>query len=130
MITITNTFKKIIINLENGIYTFSNDSATGKTYLFKLLKERTSNTKLLCITLNDVIYEVNVKALIEKNRPTLIFFDRYDRYEGKFKEIILEQIDKAIVLLDYKHGTLFNAQAKDCYIQLLQDRIEVGYDCI
>lgn len=94
-------YPEISIELDNGIYVFSIESATGKTRLYKALKSVEQHRDVVAYTYSDTITKLDLKTLVnEKTR--VIILDRYDMYFNKFADVIEEYKDKAIVLIDCK----------------------------
>ena len=94
-------YPEINIELDNGIYLFSIESATGKTRLYKALKSVEQHGDVVAYTYSDTITKLELKTLVnEKTR--VIILDRYDMYFNKFADVIEEYKDKAIVLIDCK----------------------------
>lgn len=121
--------RKVTINLNAGIYVFSNTSSTGKTFLYKILSKFTSRRDILCITYSNYRLISNLKEFVEKNNVKLLLFDRYDMYAGEFADDIIAIKDDIIILMDYKHGDIFNRYAEECEIELREDTLEVfAYD--
>lgn len=94
-------YPEINIELDNGIYVFSIESATGKTRLYKALKSVEQHGDVVAYTYSDTITKLDLKTLVnEKTR--VIILDRYDMYFNKFSDVMEEYKDKAIVLIDCK----------------------------
>lgn len=94
-------YPEINIELDNWIYVFSIESATGKTRLYKALKSVEQHGDVVAYTYSDTITKLDLKNLVnEKTR--VIILDRYDMYFNKFADVIEEYKDKAIVLIDCK----------------------------
>jgi uridine kinase len=117
----------IKIDLPNGIYSMGTMSASGKTYLTKLLSLITSRKDIICISYNNYLYIESLTKLAEKLNATLIILDRYDMYCESFKEDILQLKDKAVILIDSKHGTSFDEFVEVCMVDFRKDCLEVSY---
>lgn len=94
-------YPEINIELDNGIYVFSIESATGKTRLYKALKSVEQHGDVVAYTYSDTITKLDLKTLVNENTRVIIL-DRYDMYFNKFADVIEEYKDKAIVLIDCK----------------------------
>lgn len=117
---------KIMINLENGIYVFDNESATGKTRLCKLLREyQAYGEKVASYTYNDKLLGVPISEILEPSKYKVILLDRYDLYEGYGKELINKCAKEAIILVDCKDKFTVTNEEDWCSIDLKPDRIEV-----
>ena len=118
---------KIMINLENGIYVFDNESATGKTRLCKLLREyQAYGEKVASYTYNDKLLGVPINEVLEPTKYKVIMLDRYDLYEGYGKEFINKCASDAIILVDCKDKFTVTNEEDWCSIDLKPDRIEVN----
>jgi hypothetical protein len=117
---------KLHINLEPGVYIFTNYSATGKTRLCNLLKDyMILDDTVLSITYNDVLlHKDDTKSYIKPGKQRLLMLDRYDLYSGFATEEIKEFSKTGVVLIDTKYGLDFIDDI--VYIKLYLDRIEVN----
>lgn len=95
---------KICINLQNGIYVLDKDSATGKSYLYTLLK---SLHVAHVADIYPITYDINCnyqKILLEliRLKPHLIICDRFDKY---YNDLAINSLvdTNSIILLDWKH---------------------------
>ena len=89
---------KIILPDEPGIYNLGMRSGTGKTYLYKSLKQLSSFNSNICA----ISYEDNSDNIIEKlsnNQHTIIMLDRYDLYVTEEIKDTLDAIRKTKVVL-------------------------------
>ena len=120
--------REIDIELNPGIYVFDNESATGKTFLYKMLTGLHSHPEVLCVTYDTVDLITDFEGLLNKRQVKLVLLDRYDMYAGRFDDVILKYKDDIVFILDYKNGYTLNKYAKICYIELTRDRLEV-IDC-
>lgn len=127
MIQYTGFRTDIIINLENDIYQFAPNSATGKTRLFNLLKSyRHGDQSIVLYTYNDYINKVNLGEVLKEVKDIrLIFIDRYDLYFNSFAEDIQNYRDKSIILIDSKRALEFNDVYTMCGINMSESLIEV-----
>ncbi len=127
--TLNKTDTKVNIDLENGIYVFNKEAATGKTRLLKLLSEKVSRPEIVIYTYTDYLKGLTFDIAIQhKKNPKLVLIDRYDMYNGKFGKTIAGLENKAIVLIDCKTNLLVPIE---CYpqvvhIQMMDTSIHVG----
>lgn len=114
---------RIDINLENGIYIFPLESATGKTFLKQKLNEcRTRGENVITYDYQDYINDVSLKERLCK-ACEVILIDRYDMYKGEGIDAMKEYSDKSIILVDCK--SLLNIPNEPCIMYLEKDRIKV-----
>jgi uridine kinase len=118
--------KHIKIDLPNGIYSMGTMSASGKTYLTKLLSQVTSQKDIICISYNNYLYIDSLTKLADKLNAKVIILDRYDMYREAFKEDILQLKEKTVILLDSKHGTSFDEFVEVCTVDFRKDCLEVS----
>ena len=112
------------INLENGVYTAGIYSATGKTYLYSLLRKYAKNIAV-AVTYDDLRFDIDIEKEIEKVKPKLVLFDRYAMYEGRFDKLIEKIANSCIVIVDYKNeGNLLDI-SQDVKFTLTEDKLEV-----
>ena len=117
--------KKINIDTENGVYVFTCESASGKTYLCKELKKlREAGEPVVSFTFSDYINGLNLKEQVEKIKPKVIMLDRYDMYDKAFNNDIIEWGNNSIVLIDHKSPYFLNS-ADTCCISFDSYEIEV-----
>lgn len=115
----------------NGIYQFTAESATGKTYLYKQaykLYKVTDDIFPLTYTRGVDVINLLEKELQQHN-VKIVLLDRFDLYVTKELIEYLERIrDSYIVVLDYKRSTMaLQVKADICYIRLGKDVIDL-YD--
>ena len=107
--------KKINIDAENGVYVFTCESASGKTYLCKELKKlREAGEPVVSFTFSDYINGLNLKEQVEKIKPKVIMLDRYDMYDKIFNNDIIEWGKNSIVLVDHKSPHFLNSVYTCC----------------
>ena len=120
-------FPYIKINLEPGIYRFSNYSATGKTYLGYLIKEYQSVGENLAVySYGDHIRNKSIDSVISPNDKVLLL-DRYDKYSREEDDKIITAFvaSGGIVLIDCKQVENIYSDYEFCDIALLKEGIEV-----
>ena len=117
---------EVNINLEPGLYIFSNESAIGKSRLSRLLKEIHNNLdkNVDSYTFADKNDGRNIDEVFSKECKVALF-DRYERYYGDSLDFIEELSKNAIVLIDYKSSNCLSVNTRTCYINMLVDKIEV-----
>lgn len=117
---------KVDIDLENGIHVFSCSSATGKTRLFTILQEYyRKGEPVLTYTYDDYRSGLDFYTISEKRKYQLVMIDRYDMFDSKFSDKLLELSKNSIVLIDSKQQLFFTKSYGRCYINMTPDRIEV-----
>ena len=124
---INDTFDVAIkINLENGIYQFTPDSSTGKTFLAnKLKKYGDLGEPVTSVTYRDV--EKNHIEIDSNKDYAVILFDRYDLYSDKITDLITSLGKKSIVLVDSKIPLIIPwTPIGYCTIQFSPSKIEVN----
>jgi hypothetical protein len=117
---------KIDIQLNNGVYIFDNESATGKTRLAKLLLEYQSyGQPVSSYTFSDISLGRPIEAALDSDKFKVIMLDRYDMYNGVGKKLIDKCRKNSIILIDCKHN--FDVTDVDdwCYIEMTPTIIEV-----
>ena len=108
---------KVDVQLENGIYRFTNQSSTGKSYLYNTMSMYLKGkVPVFGINYTDYLKGVNLNKAV-KNRARLVVLDRYDMYKGEFDREINELCKNGIVLIDCKSPT--SLKAIYCVIKLL-----------
>jgi hypothetical protein len=86
----------------NGAYRFKEESATGKSWLCKLLKMyQARGEKVAGYTYSDYTFGLDIGSLLNKGYK-LVMIDRYDMYNGKMANEIAKLSDECIVLIDCK----------------------------
>lgn len=121
--------RNLEINLPKDCYCFENESALGKTYVFKLLTliNDYDMASCCCITFKDWCTEPNVIAALTKRKYDYIFLDRFDLYatDGICKAI--EKIRaESIIFMDIKNLK----KVKYCFpefadIRITREKVEV-----
>lgn len=95
--------RRLCINLSsNGLYVLDNESASGKTYLAKLLS---ALDNAFSVTYNEVESILNASITEAfSGKYELIMFDRFDMYctQELYDECVLHSRDM-IILLDLKN---------------------------
>lgn len=117
----------INIELNNGIYIFDNQAATGKTRLCSLIKEHTrysDNAVASAYTYNDKLDGYDISKVF-KDEYKLIVLDRYDMYYGDGIEYIKKFRNKAIILIDCKQEFNLCEYDEICFIEMTHDSIKV-----
>ena len=116
----------IEINLDNGIYIFDNQSATGKTRLCKALRDcQKYGEPVASYTYDDKLLEMPIERVLVPDKYKVIMLDRYDLYEGDGAELIKECADNSIILIDCKGDFTVCSTDEWCTISMAEDKIEV-----
>ena len=117
----------ININLENGIYQFYCESATGKTRLYDAIKsyqyEGYNVTAYSYFNLQDGL---DLEEVINRTHPQLLLIDRYDMFNDMYHEAILKVSKNCIVLIDSKDVLTFSDYYTTCEINMTPTTIEVN----
>lgn len=117
---------EITTDLKNGLYVFSNESATGKTRLAKLLRQYEAyGEPVTSYTYNDKKTNRKIEDALVPNKYSLIMLDRYDMYNGDGANLILECAKNSIVLIDTKRNLQFTNTEEWCDIEMTPEKIEV-----
>ena len=125
------------INLDNGIYVFDCESATGKSYLAERLHAlRSVGERVDSFSYPDVKkFGGPAAALNGVDFPMsdlrVVLFDRYGQYAGEFTDLINPLRHACIVLVDCKACTGLDVTGR-CSIALSESEIVVdaGALCI
>lgn len=118
----------IVIDAEPGLYTFGPESATGKTYLYTLLKARQmAGMRVVAYTYWDYKVNLSLSGLIASISPELVFVDRLDCFveDSKVVGALVTASDTMIVLTDLKQLAPASFGCKLATIELEKERIEV-----
>ena len=114
------------ILLNNGIYVFDAESATGKTWLCKQLKKlKAYGEPVDAITYNDLLTRVRLENVV-KPQNKVIMLDRYDMYREAGYELINNCETTSIVLIDCKSGFNGSRDTEMCFIDISENNIEVS----
>lgn len=117
---------EIKICLDNGIYEFDNNSATGKTRLCKELKElQKLNEPVIGYTYGDDKLGIDLSKVIEIVKPKVVLLDRYDMYNNMFHDEMIEWAKDSIVLIDCKDFLDIDYDTGWCDIEMSPEKIEV-----
>ena len=116
----------VTIHLENGVYLFDGNSATGKTRLMELLNRISDSTYcVLGYTYSDT-RKIALCELLNKNHYEVVLVDRADMYlTQEDLEFLIKYAKEAIVMIDYKGNSLDVEYLEDCYILMTEEKIEV-----
>ncbi len=113
------------INLENGIYTFDAESATGKTRLCKHLKKLKAYGEAVDSFTYDDLLRGDTLDKVLKAENKVIMLDRYELYKSEGHELINQCSAKSIILIDCKSAFLGSSDSEDCSIVMTEDSLEV-----
>lgn len=116
----------IEINLENGIYIFDNESATGKTRLCKVLKTyQIYGEPVASFTYHDILLGNQVEKILIPNKYKVILLDRYDLYGVGPTDLFDKCAENSIILIDCKGEFLASRNDDWCLIKMTDSKIEV-----
>ncbi len=126
--------KRIIFDLEPGIYSAWGESASGKTYTCLLLNAliEIGYKDILVITYNTdtANSQSNTIELLKNNKYSLIFADRADLYITKELYDLLDN-SGAIVYLDCKQSSEnCHLCGLDCVMEMTENEIKYYADDI
>lgn len=110
------TYPRVSIQLEPGLYIFTPDSATGKTYLAKTLcKLAEEDSSIFVYSYADYLRAPLPNLRLKK----VVVLDRYDMYSGdeRIPEVVTEASRYAVVLLDAKASVVPNI-CSDGYVDI------------
>lgn len=115
----------IDIKLDAGVYVFDNQSSTGKTRLYKELREcQKYGENVAAYSYDDKLLGINMDTVLD-SKYKVILIDRYDMFLNEKIEKITELSDTSIILIDCKHDSYLNCDVEYCYINMEPYRIEV-----
>lgn len=113
------------IQLENGIYIFYAESATGKTRLYKHLKNlKAYGEPVDSFTYNDLLIGDKIENVL-KTTNKVILLDRYSLYRDIGHELINKCANSSIILIDCKPVFTGSINSEDCFIEITDNGIEV-----
>lgn len=130
MLVINNYTTELEFNLSNGVYTFSNESATGKTWLSKLMDEyRAFGEPVASYTYNDKLKGIPIQTVLNPLKFKVVLLDRYDLYLGDGYDIINTCCKDCVILVDCKSNYKVNPIEGLCEINIEPNKIKVvSYD--
>ena len=118
---------KLTIALENGIYLFDNQSATGKSRLCSVLKEYGAyGEPVIGYTYADLRRGMDISLALIPEKYKVVMLDRYDMYCGAGKELIKQCAGSSIILIDCKGEFPVTNEYDWCYIEMKAHSIEVA----
>lgn len=118
---------KVKVNLDNGLYRFYCESATGKSYLCKLLKQyREAREYVAAYSYQDKVAGLPIESVFYEG-VKLVMFDRCDLYDADIIDVVQKHYKDTIILLDIKNLNKKLAQIADLvFIDLGKDYITVS----
>ena len=123
--------KRIRLQLNKGVYIFDCESATGKTYLWDMLRTLTSRDDIRCISYPESKLLKSLYDIDNIENVNLIFLDRYDMYSPKYQEEIKQLASSCSILMDCKQCENYEGRVEYCTIKMTRDSLElVGDDII
>ena len=115
----------ISINLEPGIYQFEDESATGKTRLYYLLRDlQLMGEPVISFSYEDLQLGMDLEKQLSKCKYKVIMLDRYDLYKDYCKDL-LPTLCEAIILIDCKSFLSFTEYYNTCVISMTESKVEV-----
>lgn len=122
----------ININCRKGLYAFYDDSATGKSYLVKVLKSLAiTNAEEICvITYNEMMTEEACISRLLNKQYAVVVLDRLDLYLTEHIEECISRIrEECVVLVDLKNWNKFRKICPNlCDIEFDLKGFEI-YEC-
>lgn len=118
---------KVNIDLDDGLYCFEMESATGKTRLYKRLKElQMQGEPVVSYSYNDYAYGMDLIKLLEMHSDAkVIMIDRYDMFKGLYKDIIVEKSKDCVVMVVYMANNYLDESEESCFIEMTANNITV-----
>lgn len=119
---------KIEINLENGLYAFDGESATGKTRLFRCLRDlQFMGDKILTYTYSDKLNGISLADKLKEkaSESKVIMLDRYDMYLNEEALELLKYSEDRIILVDCKLIEEMQVVGRWCTIEMTESSIVV-----
>lgn len=120
--------KDIRIQLNNGVYVFDSESATGKTYLWSMLRGLTSRNDIMCISYPEAKMIKSLYSIDDIENVRLVFLDRYDMYSPKYSHEIKQLASHCSILLDCKQCENYEGPVEYCTLKMTRDSLEVVGD--
>ena len=116
----------VSINLNNGVYQFDCESATGKTRLYDVIKSyQYDEYNVTSYSYNDLQDGLNLEDVVNRVQPSLLMIDRYDMFLDMYHDIIEKLSSKCIILIDSKEILSFGEYYLSCGIKMTPTNIEV-----
>ena len=122
MFTINKYRPRVNILLEPGIYILPTKSATGKSYLARLLYKYGEFCERCTSYSHSSYYKPD--DILDASKYDVVLLDRYDMYPDVSKDKMREFAESGILLVDAK-GYLSGLRFKLCCLLLHEDRITV-----
>lgn len=127
------SYREIVVNVKPGVYYFDSESATGKTFMCKMLAKLKRKDVIVITYDNEELIksESELDSLINKKNTKLVMLDRYDMYVGKFDNVMNRHRNNVIFLVDCKKPYKMKCEAKWCAINMTDKKVEVSdYDYV
>lgn len=119
--------RKVTIDLPTGIFSFGNESAQGKTFLYKIIRSKSSLTEIVAFSYSDLANGADYKKVIREKKPRYVLFDRYDLSKDLLDTGFIRTLSQTTsVLLDNKHDNRFWDVEEICAIHLDRESLEVA----
>jgi len=113
--------------MNNGIYLFEDQSASGKTRLCKAMRMyQAYGEPVASFTYQDLqMGYPTIESVLDSDKYRVIMLDRYDMYEGLGADLIRKCAENSVVLIDCKYNFSVSNTDEICFISMTTDSIEV-----
>ena len=93
------------IEARPGIYAFHPQSASGKTLLYKKIREANDIPGIIAFSYDDKAIGYDLSDLLcKRGIPRILVIDRYDLMNGEYIDDIIKVSKNGVVLVDTKIG--------------------------
>lgn len=118
---------KITIDLPSGVYLFNGHSATGKTRLFRMLRDlQLGGESVFTYTYDDkLLFHLDLAQMLGNENLEIVMLDRYDMYLGDALREIRNCANNAVVLIDCKSEFPGDFDYEIASIEMEKNNIEV-----
>lgn len=114
------------VRLDNDVYQFDCESATGKTRLYNVIKTyQRAGYNVAAYSYTDLQDGLSFEDVINRVQPSLFMIDRYDMFSNMYHKEIEELSKRCIVLIDSKKILQFGDYYLACSIEMTPTTIEV-----
>lgn len=124
-------YPKLNIELEPGVYLFSLDSGTGKTYTRRVLNDVARYRDTLAYSYEDYICGRTLEEELKRvgGNPKVLLLDRYDIYVNEYHSIVNvvnALSESTIILVDLKNPDRLPFNYDDlAFIDLTEGEIDI-----
>lgn len=118
---------QIVVDAEQGLYIFDDESAIGKTRLYHELKGLQAAGEPVCaIRYDDGVPIQELKKWTDGREMKVVMVDRYDMYQNpELDELLKGLCQRVVVLLDCKRGHTIRYGDETVFMTMELNRIEV-----